>query len=263
MSSGNLLGYPLIRFYLLLFVLSIPFWLMNPIADHLLDGVEVNLPLSALMAICPLIAAFILAGKKKGSNGIKKLMAIVFDLRKINFIVYMAIIFLMPAIMLLSYVVMRVLEMPLPALEVPWAEIPLFFVVFYIMAVCEETGWMGFAANPMIRRWGVLIAGIAMGTVWAVWHVVPYMQAYHTFYWIAGQCLFTVAIRVIMVIIYSRTNQSVFGCVLLHTMINVSWVMFPNYGSHYDPVITGMITVIVALILANNLILISLKYIVI
>lgn len=32
-------------------------------------------------------------------------------------------------------------------------------------------------------------------------------------------------------------------------MINVSWSFFPNYGSHYNPVITGSITVIAAVVI--------------
>jgi hypothetical protein len=31
-------------------------------------------------------------------------------------------------------------------------------------------------------------------------------------------------------------------------MSNVSWALFPNYGSHYDPFVTGVITWLVAAI---------------
>lgn len=248
MSSAQ--RYPIIQFYLLIFALSIPFWLINPIADHLLDGIEINLPVSSLMAVCPLIAAFILVGRDNGRRGIRRLMATVLDPRRINRkINYVPIIILMPVIMLLSYIVMRMMELPLPKLDIQWLTIPVLFLVFFIAAVCEETGWIGYAANPMIEKWGVSVTGLVIGVVWAVWHVVPNMQADNTLYWIVGQFLFTVAIRVIMVIIYQRTGGSVLGCVLLHMMANVSWVVFPNHGSHYDPVITGTITAIVAIML--------------
>jgi hypothetical protein len=29
---------------------------------------------------------------------------------------------------------------------------------------------------------------------------------------------------------------------MVHDMVNISWSLFPNYGSHYDPFITGLIT---------------------
>jgi hypothetical protein len=38
----------------------------------------------------------------------------------------------------------------------------------------------------------------------------------------------------------------VFGAALFHAMSNVSWQMFPNQGSHYDPRITGIIVAVTA-----------------
>jgi hypothetical protein len=86
-----------------------------------------------------------------------------------------------------------------------------------------------------------------MGSVWGLWHVVGwYFQAHHTLTWTAGQFLSTVALRVIIVWLYINTGRSVLAAALFHDMMNVSEFLFPNYGSHYDPVITGAITAIVA-----------------
>ncbi|KYD08060.1 hypothetical protein [Caldibacillus debilis] len=57
---------------------------------------------------------------------------------------------------------------------------------------------MGYAVDPMQDRWNALPAGLMMGAVWGIWHVVPYMQAHHTACRILWQCLFTVAARVLM-----------------------------------------------------------------
>ena len=59
-------------------------------------------------------------------------------------------------------------------------------------------------------------------------------------------CLGTVATRVIMVWLYNNTGKSLFAMLLYHTMINVSWTLFPNYGSHYDPFIVGIFIFIIA-----------------
>lgn len=37
---------------------------------------------------------------------------------------------------------------------------------------------------------------------------------------------------------------------LFHAMTNVSWQLFPNNGSHYDPRITGLIVTAVAALVA-------------
>lgn len=50
-----------------------------------------------------------------------------------------------------------------------------------------------------------------------------------------------VASRVLIVWIYNNTNGSVFLAVLGHDIDNVSWLTFPNFGSHFDPRVTGLI----------------------
>ncbi|MFC4061474.1 Tn3 family transposase [Planomonospora corallina] len=55
-----------------------------------------------------------------------------------------------------------------------------------------------FATDPLRAHWGLTGAGVVLGLVWAIWHLIPYLQAGHGPAWIAGQVLFTVALRVII-----------------------------------------------------------------
>lgn len=237
------------KFFLLIFALSIPFWLIGAIAKQGLP-LPINLPASAFMFVCPLIAASILVYKENKVDGIKQLLKKALDYRRIKLkIWYLPIFLLMPVVMLLSYGVMRLIGRPLPEPQIPFLAIPLFFILFLIPAVCEEAGWMGYAADPMQYRWGALRAGIIMGSVWGLWHLVGwYYQTHHTLTWTTGQFISTVALRVIIFWLYNNTGRSVLAAILFHDMMNVSEFLFPDYGSHYDPVITGTITAIVATI---------------
>ena len=52
---------------MLVFVLSVPFWSIGPMAEQFLQkGIPINLPVSALQAVNPLIAASILVYGEKG-----------------------------------------------------------------------------------------------------------------------------------------------------------------------------------------------------
>lgn len=62
------------------------------------------------------------------------------------------------------------------------------------------------------------------------------------------QSLAMVAERVLQVWLYNNTGKSVFAAALFHAMVNVTWQLFPNQGSHYDPRITGLIAAFVAVI---------------
>lgn len=235
-----------LTFFLLIFVLSIPFLFLGGRPLPL----PINLPMSAFMFVCPLIAASILVYKKDEFDGIKQLLKKTLDYKKIKTkIWYLPILFLMPVIMLLSYWVMRLIGRPLPDPQISILAIPLFFVVFFIAAVFEEAGWMGYAADPVQHRWGAFGAGIIMGSVWGLWHLVGwYFQTQHTATWTAGQFVSTVALRIIIFWLYNNTGRSIFAAVLFHDMMNVSEFLFPNYGSHYDPITTGAITSIVAVV---------------
>ena len=71
--------------FVLVFLLSIPFWVAGPIAECFLDdGLPVDLPISALMSCCPIIAAVILVRKREGSEAAKVLLKRVFDYRRIG-----------------------------------------------------------------------------------------------------------------------------------------------------------------------------------
>ncbi len=99
------------NYFLLVLVLSIPFWLIG--GNKL--PIPVNLPVSALMFINPLIAASILSYRLQGVNGIRELLKKTFDYKKIkNRIWYLPALLLIPSMYGLSYVIMRLTGMPLP-----------------------------------------------------------------------------------------------------------------------------------------------------
>ena len=49
-----------LMFFLLLFVISIPFWVIGAVAENVAKMLPINLPVSALMFVCPITAALLL-----------------------------------------------------------------------------------------------------------------------------------------------------------------------------------------------------------
>jgi hypothetical protein len=62
-----------LKFFLLVFVLSAPFFLMGSIAEQKLP-LPFNLPVGALVLVCPMIAALILVYMESGLDGVKQLL---------------------------------------------------------------------------------------------------------------------------------------------------------------------------------------------
>jgi uncharacterized protein len=229
------------KFFLLVFVLSIPFWLVD-VLTQLPKGIPINLPASSLMAFNPGIAALILTYRYKKSAGIKDLVKTVFDHKRIKRKRwYVPTILLMPAMLFLSYCVMYLVGLPLPQPNIPLLFVLILFPLFFISALGEEVGWLGYAIDPMQDRCGALKASIILGTVWGLWHFWGYIELNNGLEWAIWQFLGSIPLRILIVWIYNNTGKSILAGILFHAMINVSEFSFPNFGSHYDPFISGII----------------------
>src|SRR5262249_47963138 len=87
-------------FFLLVFVLSVPFWLIGAVT-----GLQVlpGLPVSSLGAFCPLMAASILVYREDKTDGVKELLKRAFDYKRIKAKVWYApIVLLTPVVMVLT-----------------------------------------------------------------------------------------------------------------------------------------------------------------
>jgi membrane protease YdiL (CAAX protease family) len=140
--------------------------------------------------------------------------------------------------MALQYAWLRLTGTPVGIPQVSALMLPAYFLVFLVAGIGEETGWSGYALDPLQERWSALVAALVIGTVWALWHLVPYALA-NPPGWVAGQVATTVLIRILMVWIYNNTGRSVFGMVLFHAMINIASI--PDYGFPYDPVFASAV----------------------
>ena len=248
MPTSSSVDKPLLKFFLLVFVLSVPFWLLDIIIQFP-EEISINLPVSSLQAFNPLIAALILTYRRNKSPGIEELLKRAFDYKRIKKKRwYVPIIFLMPAMMFLAYWIMILAGLPLPEPYIPLMLVLTFFPVFFVFAVGEEVGWLGYAIDPMQDRWGALKASIILGTIWELWHLWPYIQTGNGPAWVMWQSLGSIPLRILIVWLYNNTGKSIFAGILFHAMVNVSEFSIPNYGSHYDPFISCIIFALVAAI---------------
>jgi membrane protease YdiL (CAAX protease family) len=231
-------------FFSLLFVLSVPFWLIGATSSsQLLPGV----PASGLMFVCPGLAAALLVYREGGVGATLDLLRRSFDYWRIGAIGwYLPILLLMPGVMLLSFAVMRQLDLPLPVPDISLLSVPVLFIACFVGALGEELGLSGYVIEPLQDRWGALLASLILGSAWALWHIVPLQQAGRGIPWIGWWCLMTVALRILHTWLFNNTGRSVFGAALFHASANASWQLFPNRGSHYDPRIAALILVITA-----------------
>jgi len=113
----------------------------------------------------------------------------------------------------------------------------------------EELGWMGYAVDPMQARWNALQAGILLGLAWAAWHIIPVVQVGRSPVWIAWQCLFWVASRILIVWLYNNSGKSLFSMALFHSTFGLFWILLPATDNlqkatpYYDPRLAAIIAI--------------------
>jgi len=229
----------LLTYFLLVFGLTIPFWVLGALTEiQLLPG----LPVAALATFCPALAAAMLLYQEHKAAGVIALLKRALDFQRVRAkIWYAPTLLLMPVVMTLSYVALRLMGVPVPAPHMTVVSALVLFLIFFISALGEELGWSGYATDPMQLRWSALQTSLVLGVIWAIYHLVGLAQAHRAVEWIAWWSLGTVAARIIIVWLYNNTGRSVFVAALFHTTINVTWQVFPINGSFYDPRVTGII----------------------
>ena len=224
----------------LVFGLTIPFLVAGALMpSEILPGV----PLSAIAVITPTLAACFFIYRERRWPGVVDLLRRSYDYARMkNWRWLLVVILVNPLIAVLAFWAIRATGTPIPGPgAIGLSVLPLAIVVL-VAALVEEIGWTGYATEPLLRRHGVIVTGIVLGCVWAVWHVVLLLQVQRSFDWILWWSLGTVSLRIIMVWLYAHAGKSVFGAIVFHAMINLSWQLFPVHGSYYDPRVFALIS---------------------
>jgi len=104
----------------------------------------------------------------------------------------------------------------------------------------EELGWRGFALPHLEKRTrSPLVATIALGTLWAAWHIPFWIPTLGTLRdprdWIERMAAFfldTIALAILMTYLFHRTGGSIVPAVVLHGAANLwihnDWLQFPR-----------------------------------
>lgn len=232
------------RFFAWVLALSVPFYIWGVLWP--IHGLPLGLPVTAAMVVVPATVATLLARREAGACAAWNLWRRVGDVERVPSVRWLAMsLGCMPVVDALAYAAMRALSLPLPStISRPLLASPVIFVVFFVGAVFEEIGWTAYATETLQRRHGVVGAGLIIGAVWAIWHIVLWLGQGHTAWWVLAQTLAVLTMRIIMGWIYARGGRSLFLAIVFHAMINTSSMV--SYGSYYNPLVVAAILGIVA-----------------
>ena len=229
-NSTSKSKFPL-AFFVLTFLFTLPVYILIYLAsNNIIFPPEMAFLFMALGAVAPIAAALLLTVRENGRDGAKKLLGRAFDLKRIvRKIWYAPTLFLLPFVFILALGLMVLIGKPVPAAMFPVAMLPVLFIAFFIMALGEEVGWMGYAFEQMQGQGSAFKATLVLGLIWAIWHVPFYIFIMTDPVFIVAQVLILLGLRFLLVWLFNNTGKSVFAVILFHAVYNVTNGVLPNY----------------------------------
>ncbi|MFC1988326.1 CPBP family intramembrane glutamic endopeptidase [Chloroflexota bacterium] len=218
-------------FFVLTFLFTIPSYILVALASNNIVFVpEMAFSFIPIAALAPISAALILSFKENGWDGAKKLLGRAFDFKRIvRRIWYVPTLFLVPFVFILTLGLMVLIGESIPAAQFPVVALMFLFPAFFIMALGEELGWMGYAFERMQDQRSAFKATLVLGLIWAIWHVPFYILLRLDPVFIVAQVLMLLGLRFLHVWIFNNTGKSVFATILFHAVYNVTNGVLPNY----------------------------------
>jgi CAAX protease family protein len=236
-----ILRHPLLGFFLLTYGLSWSYWIPLAVAGvHTAPGSSAT-HFPGLLG--PLLAAFIVTGFVGGRAGVialaKRLVLV--SRPTWRFFVYSLspLIFLGLALVLASVTGTAVppgsdfaVYSGLPPLGLP----AVLLLVLLFNGFGEETGWRGFALEPLQRRYGPVTGTFILAALWAGWHTPTFfvVETYREMtvpMIIGGFGLGICAGAIVLSRIAQRTNGSVLAAALWHAAYNMTSATAASRGA--------------------------------
>ncbi len=239
-------------FFGLVFLLSLPFWVLGAVSDATVTDA---LSVASLMVVAPFLAAVILTWRAGGRWGVRALLARAVDPRLPRGARwYLPVLLLMPAAILVEVGLLHLMGREVPGFEVDPLVLIADLALFWVAATLEEIGWTGYATDRLLTSRSALATALVLGVAWALWHVIAMLEmpAGHSWAWVVLQGTNQIIVRILIVWIYVASGGSLFAAIGLHALLNVATMtLFPVYGSHYDPLVASVVLGVAAVVVVR------------
>ena len=263
------IGHPLVAFFVVAFVGGWIVLLPTVLFESGFGLVPISLPAPAVMLFFipaamagPTLGALVVTRIVEGKRGIRELLRRRILRWRVGVHWYLIAIFGAPVVYFVaaSFVLGTA---PLDALIEKWPSLftsylPKVLMVFLIVSLWEEIGWMGFALPRLQGRYGPLLASVVLGALWALWHLPAYFGSTQVvdpkvglgdldrlLYLLPLLILLAIFTRIVMTWLFNGAMGSVVIVTLFHAAYNISHNelirsfvpemtrMFPNNGWLY------------------------------
>jgi len=226
----------ILAFVVIAYAISWAIWLTGIVSIDGMTGIEDERFAGFLLAgsFGPTAAALVVAGFAGGRAAVVSLLKRLILVR-VNWRVYIATFFLLPAIGLVFYLVLgisaKIAVWKIAVTMIALVPVNAFMsgIVFGVGPLGEEMGWRGFLQDRLRGRTRSIAAAIIVGLVWAFWHLPAFRFAdfRNGLSWPQFVVLYpisTILIAFIMGHLWRWSNGSLFIAMFFHAVLNTTAV---------------------------------------
>ncbi|MBN1452152.1 MAG: CPBP family intramembrane metalloprotease [Anaerolineales bacterium] len=250
--------YPLTAFFLLVLGLTWPFMIVDALGSHDILPFRLSVPWMIVMGYMPTLAAVIITGITKGTEGIRTLFGKLL-IAKVGFRWYIFAIFGYAAVCAGAIGLSNSFggsALPFLSENFPKFSNPLEMMISIAMMFLaislvngEELAWRGFALPRLQAKYTALTSSLILGVIWALFHLPLFFtltgtsQAGASF---TGFLISTVSLTILFTWMYNHTRGSVLLAYLLHGATN-TWSQIFAIDHSANPLIDNTMTGLVVL----------------
>ena len=239
------IDHPLVAFFVLAFLGGWLVLLPTVLFESGFGLIPIDIPAPAVMLSFipaamagPALGAFVVTRMVEGKQGTRQLLRRILRWR-VGVQWYLIAVFGVPPVYFLAASLVLGTA-PLEALIEDWpflftSYLPKVVMVFLIVSLWEEIGWMGFALPRLQEKYGPLMASVVLGVLWALWHLPAYFNSTQVvadkvglgevdrlLYLLPLLILLAVLTRIVMTWLFNVAMGSVIVVTLFHAAFNIS-----------------------------------------
>ena len=239
------IDHPLVAFFVLAFLGGWLVLLPTVLFESGFGLIPIDIPAPAVMLSFipaamagPALGAFVVTRTVEGKQGTRQLLRRILRWR-VGVQWYLIALFGVPPVYFLAASLVLGTA-PLEALIEDWpflftSYLPKVVMVFLIVSLWEEIGWMGFALPRLQEKYGPLMASVVLGVLWALWHLPAYFNSTQVvadkvglgeldrlLYLLPPLMLLATFTRIVMTWLFNVAMGSVIVVTLFHAAFNVS-----------------------------------------
>ncbi len=230
------------KYFIAVVSVTIPFWVLGSITH--VNGLPFNMQLNALLIFVLPIITSIFVYNIGGKSAVRQMWQACIPQRADFKVIAIAFIS-MPLLALLTFTVLRANGVIFDGFSVSLWQLPVYFLIYYIAAAFEEVGWTWLSTPSLLKKYGVISAGLIIGFVWSLIHVWPWFLQ-NGAHFMVGMGILSIQNRIIMTWMYSKSAAKLWPVIVYHAMINMTFTVFHFSSPFANPFLYSGVLILVA-----------------